>query len=91
MFVHAQTLQKVKYRLKTALGVSEEYYQHCITFPIYGIGQGATDSVGIWLIISLTIVDIYEQSANGAKFISSNQAVVLTMSPTKSTCLPTTK
>ena len=34
MFVHATTLEKAKYRLKTALGVSEGYYSHCKTFPI---------------------------------------------------------
>ena len=31
-FVHATTLEKAKYRLKTALGVSEGYYSHCKTF-----------------------------------------------------------
>eukprot|EP00957_Ditylum_brightwellii_P064556 4898655-Ditylum_brightwellii.AAC.2 len=36
IFVHAQMLEQAKYRLKTALGVSEEYYQHINTFPIYG-------------------------------------------------------
>eukprot|EP00957_Ditylum_brightwellii_P036999 2801565-Ditylum_brightwellii.AAC.1 len=44
IFVHAQTLKKAKYRLKTALGVSNEYYQHFITFPIYSSSQGATKS-----------------------------------------------
>jgi len=58
-FFHAQTLEQAKYRLKTALGVSEEYYQACTTFPIYGSGQGATKSLGIWLTISSTIGDIY--------------------------------
>eukprot|EP00957_Ditylum_brightwellii_P174930 13319954-Ditylum_brightwellii.AAC.1 len=69
-FVHAQTLKEAKYRLKTALGVSNEYYQHCTTFLIYSSGQEATNSPGIWLTICSTIGDIYEQSANGAEFIS---------------------
>ena len=51
-FVHAKTLENAKYRLKTALGVSDEYYQHCKLFPIYGSGQGATNSPQIWLAIS---------------------------------------
>eukprot|EP00957_Ditylum_brightwellii_P183685 13990943-Ditylum_brightwellii.AAC.1 len=75
MFVHAITLEKVKYRLKTALGVSDGYYSHFKTFPIYGSGQGATNSPQTWLIISSTICDIYEQSANGAEFVSSDQDV----------------
>eukprot|EP00957_Ditylum_brightwellii_P159116 12109756-Ditylum_brightwellii.AAC.1 len=43
-FTHATTLEKAKYCLETALGVSDEYYQHCLLYPIYGSGQGATNS-----------------------------------------------
>ena len=43
-FVHAKTLVEVKLKLKTALGVSDDYYQHCNMFPIYGTGQGSTNS-----------------------------------------------
>eukprot|EP00957_Ditylum_brightwellii_P114469 8728074-Ditylum_brightwellii.AAC.1 len=39
MFVHATTLEQGKYCLKTALGVGDEYYQHCQLYPIYGSGQ----------------------------------------------------
>eukprot|EP00957_Ditylum_brightwellii_P118047 9002815-Ditylum_brightwellii.AAC.1 len=60
-----------------ALGVSKEYYQQCTTFPIYSSEQGATNSLGIRLNISSTIGDIYEQSANGAKFISLDRAIAL--------------
>eukprot|EP00957_Ditylum_brightwellii_P202934 15332488-Ditylum_brightwellii.AAC.1 len=35
-FVHAQTLKEAKYRLKTALGVRNKYYQHCITWQQSG-------------------------------------------------------
>eukprot|EP00957_Ditylum_brightwellii_P089964 6851272-Ditylum_brightwellii.AAC.1 len=41
-FVHAKILSKAKYKLKTVLGVSEDFYQHCTAFPIYGTGQGST-------------------------------------------------
>ena len=77
--MHAQILKEAKYRLKTALGVSDEYYQHCTTFPIYGSGQGATNSLGIWLTICSTIRDIVKQSANGAEFISSDNAIALVL------------
>eukprot|EP00957_Ditylum_brightwellii_P135139 10303033-Ditylum_brightwellii.AAC.1 len=79
MFAHSQTLEQAKYRLKTALGLSEEYYQHCKTFPIYGSGQGATNSPGIWLTISSTIGNICEQSANDAEFISPDKAIALVL------------
>eukprot|EP00957_Ditylum_brightwellii_P046213 3506599-Ditylum_brightwellii.AAC.1 len=60
-----------------ALGVSNEYYQHCTTFPIYGSEQGATNSLDIWLTISSTVGVIYEQSANGEEFISPDKAIAL--------------
>eukprot|EP00957_Ditylum_brightwellii_P041249 3122976-Ditylum_brightwellii.AAC.1 len=43
-FVHATTLKQANFFLKTALGVSDEYYQHCKLYPIYSSGQGATNS-----------------------------------------------
>eukprot|EP00957_Ditylum_brightwellii_P156761 11931476-Ditylum_brightwellii.AAC.1 len=72
-------LEQVKYTLKTALGVSKEYYQHCKTFPIYGSGQGATNSSSIWLTISFTIGDIYEQLGNGIEFISPDKAIAFVL------------
>eukprot|EP00957_Ditylum_brightwellii_P009324 705476-Ditylum_brightwellii.AAC.1 len=74
-FVHATTLEKAKYRVKTVLGVIEGYHSHRKTFPVYGSGQGATNSSHIWLVISSTICDIYEQSAHGAEFVSPDQDV----------------
>eukprot|EP00957_Ditylum_brightwellii_P197466 15045905-Ditylum_brightwellii.AAC.1 len=69
-FVHANILEEEKYRLKTALGVSDDYCTHCELFPIYGSGQGATNVPHIWLAISSTICDIYNEHANGAEFVS---------------------
>eukprot|EP00957_Ditylum_brightwellii_P211456 15366183-Ditylum_brightwellii.AAC.2 len=74
-FVHTTTLENANYCLKTALGVSEGYYSHCKTFPICSSGQGTTNSPQIWLVISLTICSIYEESAHGAEFISPDQDV----------------
>eukprot|EP00957_Ditylum_brightwellii_P057691 4374455-Ditylum_brightwellii.AAC.1 len=33
-FGHATTLAEAKFKLKEALGVSNDYYQHCKMFPI---------------------------------------------------------
>ena len=60
-FVHATTLAEAKFKLKTALVVSNDYYQHCNMFPIYGTGQGSTNSPTIWLIISSTLFDIHKE------------------------------
>eukprot|EP00957_Ditylum_brightwellii_P031647 2400208-Ditylum_brightwellii.AAC.2 len=68
MFLHAQTLEEAKFKLKTALGVSVEFYQHCQAFPICGMGQGSTNSPTIWLIVSSTLFDIHGKLGNGANF-----------------------
>jgi hypothetical protein len=40
-FVHVATLQEAKFRLKTDMGVTKEFYQHCTAYHIYGTGQGS--------------------------------------------------
>jgi hypothetical protein len=65
-FVMAITLQECKYKLKTLLGVSDEYYKHCRIFPIYGTGQGSGNSPTIWCIISSVLFDCHASQAHGA-------------------------
>eukprot|EP00957_Ditylum_brightwellii_P001945 149609-Ditylum_brightwellii.AAC.1 len=65
-FAHASTLEEARFKLKTALGVSEDFYQHCEAFPIYGTGQDSTNLSIIWLIISSTLFNIHEELSNGA-------------------------
>eukprot|EP00957_Ditylum_brightwellii_P140240 10685465-Ditylum_brightwellii.AAC.1 len=72
-FTHATTLEQAKYCLKTALGISDEYYQHCQLYPIYGSGQDATNSPQTWLKISSTLCDIFEESTYGATFVGPDQ------------------
>eukprot|EP00957_Ditylum_brightwellii_P055127 4178534-Ditylum_brightwellii.AAC.1 len=67
-FVHANTLAETKFKLKTAIGVSEDFYQHCTAFPIYVTDKGSTNSPMIWLIISSTLFDIHKKLGHGAKF-----------------------
>eukprot|EP00957_Ditylum_brightwellii_P194116 14783077-Ditylum_brightwellii.AAC.1 len=75
IFVHDNTLEEAKYRLKTVLGVSDDYYTHSELFPIYGSGQGVTNLPHIWLAISSTICDIYNEHAKGTEFVSPDQAI----------------
>eukprot|EP00957_Ditylum_brightwellii_P195794 14916949-Ditylum_brightwellii.AAC.1 len=58
-----------------ALGVSNDYYQHCEAFPIYGTGRGSTNLPTIWFIISSTLFDIHEELSNGATFSDTIQEV----------------
>eukprot|EP00957_Ditylum_brightwellii_P057251 4338508-Ditylum_brightwellii.AAC.1 len=67
-FVHVTTLVEAKFKLKTALSFSDDFYQHCQAFPIYGMGQGSTNSPTIWLIISSTLFDVHEKLGKGANF-----------------------
>jgi hypothetical protein len=78
--VHATTLKEAKYKLKTALGVSEAEYSHEDAFPIYGTGQGSTNSPIIWIIISSTLFDIHMKHANGASFCSPDGSVEIAFS-----------
>jgi hypothetical protein len=59
---------KAKYRLKTELGVSNEFYQHTVEHPIYGTGQGSGNSPMIWCFLSSVLFDCYETTANGASY-----------------------
>eukprot|EP00957_Ditylum_brightwellii_P022957 1732835-Ditylum_brightwellii.AAC.1 len=67
-FVHANTLAEANFKLKTALSVSKDFYQHCTAFLIFGTGQGSTNSPMILLIISSTLFDIHENLGHRANF-----------------------
>ena len=70
VFINAATQEDAKYYLKTQLGVSEKFYKHCKIFPIYGSGQGAGNSPGIWCVISSVLFHAYDEKAHGATFRS---------------------
>ncbi|KAL7574197.1 hypothetical protein ACA910_014872 [Epithemia clementina (nom. ined.)] len=70
VYINAHTLQEAKYLLKTKLGVSESFYKHCSLFPIYGSGQGAGNSPGLWCCISSVLFSMFDDVANGAQFVS---------------------
>lgn len=72
-YVCAWNLQDAKYKLKTQLGVSDDFYQHCKTHPIYGTSQGSTNSPAIWCFICSMLFDCFELKAHGAIFESPDQ------------------
>ena len=51
-----KTLQTIKYKVQTALGISKEHYQHSDTDSIYGSEQGAGHSTGNWLFHSTQMI-----------------------------------
>jgi hypothetical protein len=63
--LHATTLRKMKYRLRTALGESTTTYQHTAMTPIHGTGQGSCASPAIWLLISSILMDCLSALGGG--------------------------
>ena len=61
------TLQRMKFRIRTAMGISEDFYSHTEHTPIHGVGQGGTASPAFWLLISSILFDCYEKRAQGMK------------------------
>ena len=48
----------MKYNLLTGLVISEQDYQHCQVYPIYGTGQGSTASPVIWVVILNNLIEL---------------------------------
>jgi len=77
--LHGNVLQNTKYRLCTSNGLSESHYSHHPHHPIYGTGQGSGNSPVIWLLISATLFDTYEQNTTGATFETPDRSLSTTI------------
>jgi hypothetical protein len=75
--VQGKTLSEVRYHLKTQLGVTDEFYQHCTISPIDGTGQGSGNSPTVWLVVSSILFHCYSAKAYGARFASPDGSVSL--------------
>ena len=76
-FVQGATLETVRYHLKTQLGVTDEHYQHCVIYPIYGTGQGSGNSPTIWLVVSSALFICYDARAFGARFETPDRSLTI--------------
>jgi hypothetical protein len=63
-----KTLEKMRYRIKTKIGISKQFYQHTESDPIYGTGQGSTGSPCFWSLISIILFNILAEIAHGISF-----------------------
>ena len=70
IFVHAKTLEEAEFKLKTSAGISKSSYKHCVKFPLFGTGQGSTNSPTIWCFISSVLFQTHQQHAHGMLFQS---------------------
>ena len=78
--IHASTLHQARFHLRTLSGISEQFYNHSIEFPVYGSGQGSGNSPGIWLFISSTLCDIHNKQSHGATFTNPDGTESVTIS-----------
>ena len=62
------TLVKMRYKIKTKLGISTRHYSHSEDNEIYGTGQGSAGSMAFWLLISAILFRIMSQIAHGLAF-----------------------
>jgi hypothetical protein len=77
--VNAKTLEEAKFKIKTMLGVTEEFCQNCLLFPIYGTGQESGNSPQMWCVISSVPFDCHAERAHGATFESPDRSESITV------------
>jgi hypothetical protein len=63
-----KTLERMRYRIRTKIGISKKYYQHSATELIYGTGQGSTGSPCFWFLMSIILFNIMGEIAHGLTF-----------------------
>jgi hypothetical protein len=59
--VHANTLHKMKYRVKTFYGVSDDWYQGTVDAPLFGTGQGSGAYPAVWLTLVVILMNTLDR------------------------------
>jgi hypothetical protein len=59
--VHANTLERMKYKIKTAYGTSEEHYTGTPREPLFGTGQGSGASPAVWLTLVVVLMNTLDR------------------------------
>jgi len=54
--MHAGTLKRMKYYVKTKHGISEAFYKATSRYRLFGTGQGSGASPAVWLTISIVLL-----------------------------------
>ena len=65
---NARTLENAQYRIRTDLGLPPTGYSHTPEHPIYGTGQGSTNSPMLWLFLDSILYDCYDKDAYPATY-----------------------
>jgi hypothetical protein len=61
----ANAIWSMQFHIKTALGVSKDYYQDTLETPLHGSGQGSGLASTLWMYVSSIIMTIYQDIAKG--------------------------
>ena len=59
--VHSDTLENMKYRVKTIFGVSDCHYNGAPDAPLYGTGQGSGASPAVWLTLVVILMNTLDR------------------------------
>jgi hypothetical protein len=59
--VHADTLEGMKYKVKTAFGTSEQSYTSEPGQPLFGTGQGSGASPAVWLTLVVVLMNTLDR------------------------------
>jgi Reverse transcriptase (RNA-dependent DNA polymerase) len=65
--LHAQTLSQIKYHIKHRYGIGTTTHGHKEPKPLYGVGQGATDSPARWGFLCDPLLNLYKKLATNAR------------------------
>jgi hypothetical protein len=63
--MQAETLQKMIFRIHTAIGDSKRFYRHSTSTPNHGTGQGSCASPAIWLLVCSLLMDCLSTMGHG--------------------------
>jgi hypothetical protein len=58
---HAETLESMKYKVKTAFGISEDSYSGEPGKPLFGTGQGSGASPAVWLTLVVILMNTLDR------------------------------
>jgi exonuclease III len=70
-----KTLKHIKHRIKTALGISEDFYTSTDENPIHGIGQGSKAGPITWVIVHSILCVAMDRMVPGATFTDPFQLI----------------
>jgi hypothetical protein len=65
---NVRTLEQAHYRIRTDLGLAPTGYSHSAENPIYGTGQGSSNSPMLWLFLDSILYDCYDSQARPAVY-----------------------